>query len=218
MEFPQNIRYLAIEGVIGVGKSTLAKIVAERCGGRLMLEQYEKNPFLDKFYQDRRGYAFQTQLFFLLSRHKQFAEQMNQQDLFFPLTVTDHTFDKDRIFASATLDEAELSLYTRVADVLARDVARPDFIVYLQASVEVLMQRIRNRARKMERDIDPDYLRQLIELYNEHFFHYAECPVLIVNTNNIDFVKNGSDLENLLERIASVPAGLTLFTPQSNEQ
>ena len=210
-----NIRYLAIEGVIGVGKSSLAKIVAQRADARLMQEQFEENPFLSKFYQDRKAYAFQTQLFFLLSRHRQFAEQFAQQDLFHPFTVTDHTFDKDRIFARATLDDAEMALYSRVADVLERDVARPDFVVYLQADVEVLMQRIRKRGRHMERDIDPGYLRELIALYNEHFFRYRDCPVLIVNTNNIDFVENNDDLEMLLERIRQVPPGISAFIPES---
>ena len=210
-----NIRYLAIEGVIGVGKSSLAKIVAQRADARLMQEQFEENPFLSKFYQDRKAYAFQTQLFFLLSRHRQFAEQFAQQDLFHPFTVTDHTFDKDRIIARATLDDAEMALYSRVADVLERDVARPDFVVYLQADVEVLMQRIRKRGRHMERDIDPGYLRELIALYNEHFFRYRECPVLIVNTNNIDFVENNDDLEMLLERIRQVPPGISAFIPES---
>ena len=214
-QLPADVRYLAIEGVIGVGKSTLAKIVAERGNARLMQEQFEENPFLDKFYQDRRAYAFQTQLFFLLSRHKQFAEQFSQQDLFRPFTVTDHTFDKDRIFARATLDDAEMALYSRVADVLERDVAKPDFVVYLQADVEVLMQRIRKRGRHMERDIDPGYLRELIALYNEHFFRYRECPVLIVNTNSIDFVENNDDLEMLLDRIQTVPPGISAFIPES---
>ncbi len=215
MKLPPEIRHLAIEGVIGVGKSTLARVLAEQLKGRQLLEQFEENPFLERFYGDRRSFAFQTQLFFLLSRHRQFTEAFGQNDLFYDVTVSDYTFEKDRIFASANLDEQELRLYDRVAAVLAREVVKPDFLIYLQADVEVLLQRIRKRGRKMERDMDPTYLRQLSELYDQFFFHYKACPVLIVNTSRIDFVKNPLDLEALLQVIQTSPPGVTYYNPAS---
>ena len=210
-----EVQFLAVEGVIGVGKSSLAKLLSEHFNARLIEEEFQENPFLSSFYKDRRHYAFQTQLFFLLSRYNQFSKAFEQSDLFYPMTVSDYSFEKDRVFANATLDETEKQLYDQVAGALVRDVAKPDFIVYLQADVDVLMRRIQKRGREMERDIDYGYLRQLIELYNELFFSYTACPVLIVNTNRIDFVNNPSDAKELLERIGTFPHGINLFNPVS---
>lgn len=207
------VQYIAVEGVIGVGKSTLASLLAQRFNARLIKEEFEENPFLSSFYKNRRSYAFQTQLFFLLSRHRQLSSIIDQTNLFYQMTVSDYSFEKDRIFASATLDEAEKKLYDNLSNLLVKDVAKPDFIVYLQADVDVLMQRIKKRGREMESDIEYGYLSLLIDLYNEHFFNYKECPVFIVNTNEINIVKKPEDFEELFERIRSFPPGTTFYNP-----
>jgi deoxyadenosine/deoxycytidine kinase len=215
MRLPHDIKFLAVEGVIGVGKSTLTQILQERLNARLFSEVFEQNPFLQKFYEDREAWAFQTQMFFLLSRHKQFQDTFRQHDLFYHLTISDYTMDKDRIFATQNLSEEELAMYDTVAAALERDMIRPDFIVYLQASVPNLLARINKRDRPMERNMDPSYLQDLVERYNHHYFHYNGCPVLIVNTDHIDFVENEKDLEALLKMIASAPAGTTFYSPIS---
>jgi len=216
MKLPSEIRYLAIEGVIGVGKSSLVEVLGERLQATLLMEQFEENPFLEKFYTDREAWAFQTQLFFLLSRHRQLQETFAQHDLFRPLVVSDYTLDKDRIFAVQNLSDHELSMYDTVAKALRRDSVQPDFVVYLQASVPTLLERIRKRDRAMERTIEGNYLRDLVERYNHHFFHYEEAPVLIVNTDQIDFVENPKDLEDLLKAIEQCPPGLNFYAPQGN--
>ncbi len=168
-------RHIAIEGPIGVGKTTLAQILAERTGGRLVLEQPEENPFLAGFYDERRKYAFQTQLFFLLSRYQQ-QQALLQQDLFSQSTIADYLFAKDRIFAALTLEPAELALYDQVYDLLGPRVVQPDLVVYLQARTEVLLSRIKRRGRDYERGIEPSYLDALANAYRDFFFHYEDTP------------------------------------------
>ncbi len=208
---PQD--YVAIEGVIGVGKTTLARLLAEQIGARLLLEEVEENPFLGHFYGDMRRYAFQTQMFFLTSRYRQQCDFV-QGDVFFQKTVSDYIFQKDRIFANITLDDRELDLYNRIVPVMERDIPRPDLVIYLQASLAVLLQRIEKRGRSFERQIDPEYLGSLSEAYNYFFFHYTDTPLLVVNTNEIDFVANPLDLQELLFRIAEHPGGTVYYTPR----
>ena len=215
MNFPEDVKFVAVEGVIGAGKSTLAKILADKSRGELIQEVVEENPFLEKFYESPEAYAFQTQLFFLLSRHKQLDKNIHQQDLFHPITIADYTLDKDRIFAGLNLKEQELGMYETVANALRQETIQPDFIIYLQANVDILMQRIQKRGRPMERNMSPDYLKSLSELYTHHFFSVSDCPVLIVNTDHIDFVENPKDLEELLAVIESCPPGTTFYNPQS---
>src|SRR5213593_2690499 len=180
-------RYVVIEGVIGVGKTSLARLLGEHLGARLVLEEVEENPFLEDFYQDRERYAFQTQMHFLFSRYQQ-QRSLRQMELFSDRMVADYLFQKDRIFASLNLSERELALYDKMVGWLEMDVMKPDVVVYLQAGTETLLDRISRRGRPYERDIDRGYMNALNEAYNHFFFHYVESPLLVVNTDSIDFV------------------------------
>ena len=205
-------RYIVVEGPIGVGKSSLTNILAKRLEARRVMEVVEENPFLASFYDDRQQYAFQTQMFFLLSRFKQ-QQQLFQQELFSEVTVSDYLFAKDRIFAMLTLDPNELGLYERVFDALGPRVTKPDLVIYLQARLDVLLGRIKKRAREFERKFDAGYLESLCRSYNDFFFHYAETPLLVVNTSDIDFVNNAEDLENLINVIRQTKKGTHHYLP-----
>jgi deoxyguanosine kinase len=209
-------RHIAIEGPIGVGKTSLAELLAERTGGRLVLEQPQDNPFLPGFYAERRKHAFQAQLFFLLSRFQQ-QQALLQQDLFNQFTISDYLFAKDRIFAALTLEPAELALYHQVYDHLGPRVVRPDLVVYLQARTEVLLSRVKKRGRDYERSIDPHYLDALAKAYRDFFFHYEDTPLLVVNTSDIDFEQNPEDLEALLTVIARHRKGTRHYLPLSTK-
>jgi deoxyguanosine kinase len=205
-------RYIAIEGVIGVGKTSLATLLAERLNGRLVLEKPEENPFLENFYQDPRHYAFQTQLFFLLSRFRQ-QQEVPEPDLFHPVVIADYLFAKDRIFAYINLSEAEIALYEKVIALLEMRLRKPDIVVYLQSSTERLMKNIRLRNRSYERDMSESYIRTLNEAYNHFFFHYDETPVLIVNATAIDYVNNPDHLEAVIREIQRDEANTRYFNP-----
>ncbi len=205
-------RYMVIEGPIGVGKTSLATLLAQRFSGRLILEAVEENPFLGSFYEDRHKYAFQTQLFFLLSRFRQ-QQELFQQDLFNSVTLSDYLFAKDRIFACLNLDANELGLYDRIFEALGSRISKPDLVIYLQARLDVLLSRIRRRGREFERKIDPAYLDELMKAYNEFFFHYSETPLLVINTSDIDFVANEEDLENLVGVIRRMRRGTHHYIP-----
>ncbi len=205
-------RYIVVEGPIGVGKTSLTRALAERFSGRTVFEQVEENPFLASFYQDRNKYAFQTQLFFLLSRFKQ-QQELFQQELFSRVTVSDYLFAKDRIFASIPLDPNELALYERVYEHLGPRVMRPDLVIYLQARLEVLLARIRKRGREFERKLDPEYLGELARTYNDFFHRYDETPLLVINTSDIDFVESERDFEELIRAVGSIKAGTHYYQP-----
>jgi deoxyguanosine kinase len=207
-----ELNYINIEGAIGAGKSSLAKTLAEKMDARLILEETEENPFLPDFYKDKRRYAFQTQLFFLLSRHRQ-QQELFATDLFHKKTVSDYFFDKDRIFASVTLDQREFYLYEKLLLILEKDIPRPDLVVYLQTSSEVLLERIKERGRLYEKNIDSDYIKALNEAYNYYFFHYTKTPLLVVNTDRIDFVHNEKDLADLLTLLATPLSGTKYYVP-----
>jgi deoxyadenosine/deoxycytidine kinase len=205
-------RYLAIEGPIGVGKSSLATRLAERMGARLVLERVEENPFLADFYRDRGRFAFQTQIFFLLSRYRP-QQEVAQQELVDRVTVADYIFAKDRIFASLTLDEAEFALYSEIYNLLRGRLPKPDVAIYLQASTEVLQERIARRGVAFERNFDKDYLERLVGAYNYFFFHYQATPLLVVNTNEVDFINSKEDFERLLKKIETHDKGTEYFVP-----
>jgi len=204
--------YIVIEGVIGVGKTSLARLLAEKMDARLVLEEVEENPFLEDFYRDPCHYAFQTQLFFLLSRYRQQLEYP-QQDLFQQKTISDYLFDKDKIFAYINLNEKELNLYERLWALLRQDIPRPDLVIYLQANTETLMHRIRERGRSFEREISSEYIQRLNEAYSYFFFHYTDSPLLVVNTAKIDFVHQPDDLADLLEQIRQPHTGTKYYVP-----
>lgn len=201
-----------VEGPIGVGKTSLTRTLSKRLNARSVFELVEENPFLASFYQDRNKHAFQTQLFFLLSRFKQ-QQELFQQDLFSQVTVSDYLFAKDRIFASITLDPNELALYERVYEHLGPRVMKPDLVIYLQARLDVLLARIRKRGREFERKFDPEYLAELARTYNDFFHRYDETPLLVINTSDIDFVESERDFEELIRAIGSIKAGTHYYQP-----
>ncbi len=208
----ERARYIAIEGPIGAGKTTLANLLVERFGGRLVAEPVDENPFLAGFYEDRRKYAFQTQLFFLLSRFQQ-QQQLFQQDLFGQVTVSDYLFAKDRIFAALNLDANELALYEQVYALLGGRTVRPDLVIYLQARHEVLLSRIRRRGRPAERTLEPAYLEQLSKAYNDFFFHYEDTPLLVVNTSDVDLASSARELEALVALVRKHRKGVQHYNP-----
>ncbi len=210
-------RYIVVEGPLGVGKTTLAEMLAQQFQARTLLEKAEENPFLSLFYQDRRRYALQTQLYFLLHRFRQ-QQEVLQADLFTEMLVSDYLFAKDKIFAYITLDDQELTLYEKIHPLLEVQVPKPDLVIYLQASTNTLVQRILVRGREFEREIDPSYLADVNEAYNHFFFHYTDTPLLVINTNEIDFVKRREDLDDLIGTIAAVRAGTHYYVPLGSQR
>ena len=212
MTEPKTPRYIAIEGPIGVGKSSLAKILAQKYASRLVKEEVAGNPFLERFYENPRKFAFQTQLFFLLSRYRQ-QRELAQGDLFEAGLVCDYILAKDKIFALINLEDDEISLYESIYKLLVSTLPKPDLVIYLQARPEVLLSRVRKRGIAYERNISLDYLRTLSDAYNEYFFHYNETPLLVVNTSDIDFVESPRDLEHLVREVKSVKRGTQHYIP-----
>lgn len=210
-----ELRYIAVEGVIGAGKTALAKKLKAKLDARLILEQFETNPFLEKFYNDRRRYAFQTQMFFLINRFKQ-QEELSQEDLFSSYIVSDYIFEKDRIFAYLNLNGDELKLYESLYPLLARSLRKPDLVVFLQSSIDRLMFNIKKRGRAVEKNLTRSYIEELSEAYNHFFFRYNSTPLLIVNSTEIDFVNNENDFEELFRQIFREDRGLIeYFNPET---
>ncbi|NWF50026.1 MAG: deoxynucleoside kinase [Ignavibacteriaceae bacterium] len=195
-----EIKYIAVEGVIGAGKTSLAKKIKDRLNAELILEQFEENPFLESFYSDRRRFAFQTQMFFLINRFKQ-QQELNQENLFTQYTICDYLFEKDRIFAYMNLSPEELKLYESIYPLLSRSLRKPDLVIYLQSGVERLMYNIKKRSRKIERNLTRSYIEELSDAYNHFFFRYNSTPLLIVNSTEIDFVHKEEDFEELFKQI-----------------
>ena len=204
--------FIAVEGPIGVGKTTLAKKLAKTFQAELLLEQAEENPFLEKFYQDPKSGALPAQLFFLFQRSRQLKELI-QEDMFINCHVADFLMEKDKLFAHVTLDQEELKLYEQVYDNLTIDAPTPDLVIYLQAPTDVLLKRIRKRGNKMEFSMTEEYLTQLSTAYTDFFHYYDGSPLLIVNASGIDLVNNEEDYQQLLERIATTNSGRHYFNP-----
>lgn len=198
-------RYIVVEGVIGVGKTTLVRALSERLQARTVYEVFEENPFLAGFYADRQRFAFPTEMFFLLSRFNQ-QEVFAQEDLLQQYSVSDYLFEKCRLFSSITLSDAELALFDRVYEILRRQVPTPDLVVHLHAPVDVLLSRIAARGREYERSIDPDYLAELDRRYDELFKRYDRAPVVSVDTTDVDF-RNPEAVDALVRTIASGATG-----------
>lgn len=210
-----EIRYIAIEGVIGAGKTTLAQKLCDKLGANLILEQFEENPFLEKFYDDRKRFAFQTQMFFLINRYKQ-QQQLNQQDLFSKYIVSDYIFEKDRIFAYMNLSGEEIKLYESIFPLLERDIPQPDLVIFLQSNIDRLTTNVKTRGRQIERNLTRAYLSELSEAYNNFFFKYNNTPLLIVNTSEIDFVNREEDFDELYEQIFRDDRGfIEYFNPEA---
>lgn len=193
--------YIAIEGVIGVGKTTLARLLQSSFDAELLLEIFEENPFLSDFYADRERYAFQTQIFFLLSRYHQQRKGVRDALENNPWLISDYTFEKDRLFAEVNLDGDELEMYFKVHEALAEKITKPDLTVYLRADTDVLMQRIAQRDRPYERQMEVNYIDTLNKTYDARFTKKPENPVLTINTNQLDFVRNTEDLEFVDQQI-----------------
>ncbi len=208
----RHLYYIAIEGPIGVGKTSLVNLLSQKLGARTVLEEFDDNPFLPDFYRDPERYAFQTQLWFLLQRYQQ-QQELRQVDMFHNLLITDYMFVKDRLFASLNLNENEMSLYDTMANLLERNVISPDLVIYLQADTDTLMDNIARRSRNYEASISYEYIDALNQIYNEFFFSYQDTPLVIINTNNIDFVNNEQDLNEVIDVVRQPVSGTKFFNP-----
>ncbi len=195
-----SVKYIAIEGVIGAGKTSLARKIKDKLNAELIAEQFDVNPFLENFYSNRKRYAFQTQMFFLINRFKQ-QQELNQENLFTQYIVCDYLFEKDKIFAYLNLNEEELKLYETLFPLLARNLRKPDVVVYLQSSIDRLLYNIKKRNRRIERNLTRSYIEELSDAYNHFFFRYNATPLLIVNSTEIDFVNSEDDFNELFIQI-----------------
>lgn len=211
----EKCRFIVVEGVIGAGKTTLASMISERLDAHLMLEHFDENPFLGTFYENRERWAFHTQLSFLASRFKQ-QKQLMTRDLFHEIVVSDYGFEKDRIFASVNLAGDELQLYESMYSIMELNTPTPDAVIYLQAPAERLLKHIRKRGRPFEAQIELGYLKELQDAYNDYYFRYTRSPLLIVNTDEVDFVQDSKAVDEMLRQIAtSQYRGTTYFRPVS---
>ena len=205
-------KYIAVEGAIGVGKTSVVTRLAERLDAVTVLEEVGQNPFLKDFYDGRSGAPFQVELFYLLSRYRQ-QQELVQRNLFQQVTLSDYVFDKSKLFAYLTLDDNELLIYDKLYGLLAESVPAPDLVVYLQAPTEVLLRRIRQRGRPEEEALSEEYLAEVNRAYNHFFFHYSQTPLLVVNTSDVDFVHRDEDLEDLLKQIRGMGKGTQYYVP-----
>lgn len=205
-------RFIAVEGAIGAGKTSLVSLLEQQYGARVILEENDSNPFIAKFYEDQETYSFQTQIFFLLNRYNQYME-LAQRDLFNSVVVIDYLFQRDKIFAQLNLEDHEYRLYEQIFNLLVPKAPKPDLVIFLQASTEVLMERVSKRGRDYEAFMDPDYLDSVNKAFNNFFFYYSDTPLLVINTNEIDFVEKKYDLEELINKVNSHKLGREYYNP-----
>ena len=209
-----RFQYIAVEGVIGVGKTAVVERLAERLDATTVLEEWNQNPFLKAFYEGAAGASFQAELFFLLSRYRQ-QQELTQRNLFQAYTVSDYVFEKSRLYSYLNLEDSELLIYEKLYALLTESVPRPDLVVYLQAPTEVLLKRIRARGRPEESRLSEEYLAEVNRAYNHYFFHYTQTPLLVVNTSDLDFVKRAEDLEDLMKQIQAMGKGTQYYVPRA---
>jgi deoxyadenosine/deoxycytidine kinase len=205
-------RFIAIEGAIGAGKTSLATLLGKQYDAKLLLEKDEENPFIAKFYEDRGTFSFQTQIFFLLSRYNQYLS-LAQRDLFSSVVLIDYLFQRDRMFAQLNLQDHELRLYDQIYDLVKTKIPTPDLVIFLQADTEVLRRRVEKRSRDYEAILDPDYLDAVNKAFNNFFSYYSDTPLLVINTNEIDFVEKKCDLDELILKINSHKIGREYYNP-----
>jgi deoxyadenosine/deoxycytidine kinase len=205
-------RFIAIEGCIGAGKTSLVNLLGKQFDAQVVRELDSENPFINKFYQDRDSFGFQTQVFFLLNRYKQYMG-LSQRDLFSSVVLVDYLFHRDRLFASLNLKDQELKLYDQIYSLLSNKVPRPDLVIFLQASTDILRSRVEKRGREYEAFMDPSYLDSVNKSFNNYFFYYAETPLLVINTNEIDFVDKKCDLDELIIKINNHKIGREYYNP-----
>jgi deoxyguanosine kinase len=205
-------KYIAIEGVIGAGKTTLSKMLGRELKAELLLDDAMNNPFLTDFYKNPKRYAFSVQLFYLLTRYQQ-QQGLMVRDLFAQRIIADYTFARDKIFASVNLSKRELILYEKLVPLLSAEIPKPDLTIYLQTSTPVLLDRIKKRNVSIEKTIDADYIERLNQAFNNFFFHYEESPLLVVKTDSIDFVQNQDDFKNLVDIIGKPLTGKKYYVP-----
>jgi deoxyguanosine kinase len=211
-----QFHYIAVEGVIGVGKTAVVERLAERLDANTVLEEWWQNPFLKTFYEGAAGSPFQAELFFLLSRYRQ-QQELTQRSLFTQFTISDYLFEKSKVFAYVNLEDSELLIYEKLYSLLAEGIPRPDLVVYLQAPTEVLMKRIRGRGRPEEARLSEEYLAEVNRAYNYYFFHYGQTPLLVVNTADVDLVKNEEDLDDLIRQVRSMGKGTQYYVPRGRK-
>ena len=206
--------YIAVDGPIGAGKTTVVDKLAERLDANKVLEDWSTNPFLRAFYDGKAGAAFQTELFFLLSRYRQ-QQELLQRQLFTQATLSDYVFEKSRLFAYLNLDDSELLIFEKLFSLLSESVPKPDLVVYLQAPTEVLVKRVKARGRPEETNFSPEYLAEVNRAYNHYFFHYSATPLLVVNTTDVNFATNTDDTDDLLKQIRGMGKGTQYYVPRS---
>ena len=205
--------YIAVEGSIGVGKTTVVDRLAERLDANKVLEDWATNPFLRPFYDGKPGVAFQAELFFLLSRYRQ-QQELVQRQLFAQATLCDYVFEKSRLFAYLNLDDSELLIFDKLFSLLSESVPKPDLVVFLQAPTEVLLKRVKGRGRPEEAGFSEEYMAEVNRAYNHYFFHYGATPLLVVNTADVDFASNPEDVDDLLKQIRGMGKGTQYYVPR----
>jgi deoxyadenosine/deoxycytidine kinase len=211
-----SFHFIAVEGPIGVGKTSVVERLAERLHAATILEEGVENPFLKSFYDAKPGAAFQVELFCLLMRYRQ-QQDLVQRNLFQEVTISDYVFEKSKLFAYLNLEDNELLIFEKLYTLLAESVPRPDLVIYLQAPTEILMKRIRTRGRHDEAGLSEDYLAEVNRAYNHYFFHYTQTPLLVVNTTEVDFVKRPEDVDDLLKQVRSMGKGTQYYVPMGSK-